>query len=236
MKVIYTGLALLLGIGLIGFGVGSVGGGSLFESVGREGRGGNRYAAKTAAARKRIKQNPNDAAAWGALMEALLHESTGGENYNSVTERYTAQGKEKLRRVANAWNHYLQLEPNHPSAKLARDVVNIFAVGALNEPSNAVQALQVQIASEPPKAAVYSALADYAYLAHNNRQGDLASKKALALLPKSKRPLAEIEFERFKKSANTPTGSGAAGAAGTAATTTSTSASASKAASGKKKK
>jgi hypothetical protein len=196
--VIYTGLALLIGLGLVGFGVGSVGGGSIFESVSKEGgTGGRGYAAKIAAARKRIKQNPKEAAAWATLTEAQLHEAAGGENYESETERYTAQGKEKLRQVARSWSRYLQLD-HKPSVKLAKEMVNIFGIEALNEPGGAIQALGIVIEADPHSAALYSQLADYSYLDRNFKQGDLAAKQALALVPKIKRPLMESEFERLK--------------------------------------
>jgi hypothetical protein len=196
VKVIYTGLALLLGVGLVGFGVGSVGGGSIFEGLSKEGKGGNTYAAKVTAARKRIAKNPNEAAAWAALTEAQLHEAD--TSYETATESYTATGKQQLRHAASSWNRYLQLE-SKPSVKLARDVLNIFGPTGLSQPASAVRALQILIAAEPRSASLYSTLAEYSYIAHNEREGDLASKKAISLAPKARRPLMESEFERVKK-------------------------------------
>jgi hypothetical protein len=218
VKVIYTGLALLLGVGLVGFGVGSVGGGSIFESVGREGGGGNSYAAKVTAAKKKIAKDPSNAAAWIALTEAQLHEASGGEDYSSATESYTEKGKQQLRKAARSWNHYLALNPSPPSVKLAREVANIFSTTALDEPANAVAALQIVIAAEPPSASLYSQLATYAYLAHNESQGDLAAKKAVALAPKSKRLLLEAELEKVKRSVKEKTTSSTAAAAGAGTT------------------
>lgn len=197
MKVIYTGLALLLGVGLVGFGVGSVGGGSIFESLSKEGRGGNGYAAKVTAARKRIAKNPNDAAAWIALTEAQLHEANSSEDYESATERYTAKGLQQLRHVASSWERYLQVAGAHPSVKLARLVSNIFL--PLGQPANAVKALQIEIAGSPPSATLYYNLAEFSYIANNMHQGDVAGKKAISLMPKARRPLAEQELESIKK-------------------------------------
>ncbi len=200
VKVVYGGLAVLLFIGLVFLGVGGLGGGSVLEGVSKEGHGGSSYAAKVAAAKKRIKKNPSDASAWVALTEAQLHESTGGEFYDSETEAYTSKGRAQLRKAANSWNHYLALNPKPASAKLAREIANIFGAGALDEPANAVQALQIVIAGEPPSAALYSELAEYAYLARNESEGDLATKKAVALAPKTRRALLESELERVKRS------------------------------------
>lgn len=232
VKVVYSGLALLLFIGLVFLGVGGLGGGSFLEGVSKEGHGGsNSYAAKITAAKKQISKDPSNAAAWIALTEAQLHAATGGEYYDSTTGAYTAKGKEQLRKAGDSWNRYLALNPNPPSVKLAREVANIFSAEALNEPANAVQALQIVIAAEPASASLYSQLAEYAYLAHNESQGDLASKKAVALAPKSRRLLLESELERVKRSVKEKSSSstGATGATGTtsakATSTTTTSSS-----------
>jgi tetratricopeptide (TPR) repeat protein len=242
VKVIYTGLALLIGVGLVGFGVGSVGGGSFLEGLGKGGGGGNGYAAKIAAAQKRIKRNPKEAAAWAVLTEAQLHEaSLGSENYETETERYTAQGKEKLRQAAASWNHYLRLT-SKPRVALAKQMANVFGFEGLNEPTGAIQALRIVIAANPHEAVAYSQLADYSYLARDYKQGDRAAKKALSLVPKIKRALMESEFERLKNevkkayakagtgsvgkgtgAAGASAGGSAAGATGTTATSTTSS-------------
>src|SRR5216684_748550 len=50
-----------------------------------------------------------------------------------------------------------------------------------NQPAQAVQALQIVVAARPNSAALYAALAEYAYKAHNVGVGDLASAKAVSL-------------------------------------------------------
>lgn len=226
VKVVYTGLALLMGLALVFLGLGGLGG-NVFESLSKEGTSGSGYSAKITAAKKKIAKNPNDAAAWVTLAEDQLHEADGAEFYDSATETYTAKGKAELRKAANSWSHYLALNPSPPSLRLAKEVAGIFAAGALNEPANAVAALQIVVAAEPESAALYSQLAEYAYLAHNEREGDLAAKKAVSLVPKVKRPLMEAEFEKLKrsvkekaaKSSAAGAATGAAGATGTAGTT-----------------
>jgi hypothetical protein len=248
VKVVYTGLALLMGLALVFLGLGGLGG-NVFESLSKEGTSGGGYGAKITAAKKQIAKNPSNAAAWIALAEAQLHEADGGEFYESATETYTASGRAELRKASNSWSKYLALNPNPPSVRLAKEMANIFSAGALNEPANAVAALQIVIAAEPESASLYSQLAEYAFLAHNERQGDLAMKKAVALVPKAKRPLLEAELEKVKRSANekaksstsTTAAAGAVGAAagttgGTAGTTTSPTVTASStSAAGKKK-
>lgn len=226
VQVVYLGLAALMALGLIGFGVGGgFGGGGLFEGLNSKNGGGSAsFAAKTAAAEKRTTKHPNEADAWAALAEAHLHEASGAEFIDSTTGQYTSKGLEQLHEAARAWNHYLQLNPSSPSPKLALRMTSVFAEGALDQPASVVQALQIVIPTKPQSASLYSSLAEYAYLAHNTREGDLASKKALQLAPKTKRPLMELQFEKLKKKAAEESGAASTStAAGSSATVTSTS-------------
>jgi len=229
VQIVYLGLAGLMALGLVGFGIGGgFGGGGIFEGLTKnEGSNGATYAAQVEAASKRVHKHPTEVAAWAALTEAQLHEAGGGGYYNSTTGAYTSKGKEELHKAANSWAKYLQLNPDHPSPKIALEMATVFSPEGLNEPANAVQALQIVIPSKEPSAALYSSLAQYAYLAHNIRQGDLASTKALALAPKSRRPLMELEFERMKKAATEKSGSAAASGSSAAGSSSSTTGSAS---------
>ena len=77
--------------------------------------------------------------------------------------------------MAQAWNSYLALNPPKPNAELAQRMVAVFGEEGLNEPAAAVQVLQIVVAARPTSAALYAALAEYAYKAHNTRVGDLAA-------------------------------------------------------------
>lgn len=203
VQVVYLGLAGLMALGLIGFGIGGgFGGGGLVEGLKNGGSSGPAtFAQQVAAAEKRVEKHPSEAAAWAALAQADLHEASASAYYDPTTETYTAKGKQELRRVAGAWEHYVKLEPKNPSPSLAQYMATVFSTSALNEPAKAVEALQIVIAAKPESAALYSSLAEYAYLSHNEREGDLASSKAISLAPKSKRPLLELEFDKMKKKA-----------------------------------
>ena len=79
VKIIYTGLAVLIGVGLVGFGIGTgVNGGGVVNAVSENNKGGGTptYQKQVAEAAKRTRENPNDAAAWAALTEAQLHEAS----------------------------------------------------------------------------------------------------------------------------------------------------------------
>ena len=70
VKVIYIGLALLIGVGLVGFGVGGgLGGGGLFTAAtNNEGSSGASYAERRSRSYEKLTaQQPKNVAAWEKL-------------------------------------------------------------------------------------------------------------------------------------------------------------------------
>jgi hypothetical protein len=201
VKVIYVGLALLVGGGLILFGVGAGtgGGGLLNAATENEGSSGASFSDQIEKYEKQLKKQPSNVAAWENLTKAQLHEA-GGEAYvNPQTGQATAKGKELFQQAARSWERYLALNPPKPSLELAKQMVNLYGPGGLNQPASAVQALQIIVAAEPSSASWYSQLALYAYKSKNTRVGDLAQTKAVALAPKAERERVKKELEAVKK-------------------------------------
>src|SRR5271166_6368389 len=97
VQVVYLGLALLIGGGLVLFGVGTgTGGGGLLNGIGGSG-GGNQsqvVSSQETAALKAVKANPNSAAAWSALVQARWTAATDSD-YNQTTQTFTAAGIRK---------------------------------------------------------------------------------------------------------------------------------------------
>jgi hypothetical protein len=225
VKVIYGGLALLIGAGLVFFGVGAgVGGGGLLNSLtGNEGSGSASFAAQIDKYRKLAQKQPNSVYAWEQLTLAQLHEA-GGEAY-FANQRLTAKGRELFGQTARSWNSYIALKPPKPNAQLALQMERVFGEEGLNEPAEAVKVLQIVIPTKSEstpqyQASLYAALAEYAYKANNTRIGDLASAKAVALSPAAQRKQLKTQLAAIKAH---PNGSeGATGATGTAGATTTT--------------
>ncbi len=217
VRVIYIGLALLIGVGLVGFGVGGgFGGGGILSSVnGHEGGGGADYSKQIAAYRKTLSRDPKDATAAEQLTKTLALQA-GGEAYKTSSGGLTTAGKKVYNEVAEAWNHYTTITPN-PNVALAKVMVRIFDEEGLNNPAETVEVLQTIVAAEPTNASYYSFLAAYAYLAHKSALGDLAARKAVALAPEGQRTHLKVELAELKK--NSSEKKGATGATG--ATTTS---------------
>jgi hypothetical protein len=206
VQVVYVSLALLFLVGFIGFGVGvGGGGGSPVEAIfgGKEGSANSSYAKQVSEAEKRTKLHPNEAYAWAKLSEALFHNANGSEFYDEEKQQFTAKGKEQLTKVVNAWNRYVALKPANPPLTIADDMVRVFGEEGLNQPAEAVAALQLVIPTKPPSVGLYGDLAKYAYQAKNVSVGDLAAQKTISLTPASKRKEVEVELAELKRN---PTG------------------------------
>lgn len=222
VQVIYLGLALIFLIGFVGFGVGvGGGGGGIISAItGENGSSGASFQGQVDAALKKTRREPHNPAAWAALANAQLHQASEGEYYEQAGEQYTGKGKELLNKVAHSWSTYLALEPHNPSSELAQRMVSVFEEKALNQPTQAVQALEIVIANKPPSASLYGFLAQYSYKAHNPRQGDLAAAKAVSLVPSVERKRVKEYLASIKQNPNlTPGSSGSSVPSGTYTTT-----------------
>jgi hypothetical protein len=202
VKVIYVGLALLVGGGLVLFGVGagSGGGGLLNAATENEGSGGTSFANEIKKYEKTLKTQPHNVVAWEKLTKAQLHEA-GGEAYvNASTGAPTPKGRELFSKASRSWESYLAQNPPKPSTELAKLMLRVYGAEGLNQPAAAVQVLQLVVAAEPDSASFYSQLAEYAYKAKNKRVGDLAAAKAVSLAPAARRVALKKEFEAIRKS------------------------------------
>jgi hypothetical protein len=199
VQFVYLGLALLIGGGLVLFGVGTGSGGGLLNGL--TGSGSSQQTQivssqeKTALAA--VKADPSSAAAWAGLISAR-YTNAGTVGFNSTTETYNAEGKKELTAVGADWQHYLTLTKS-PSVTTA-----IFAARAdeaLSKYSAAAGAWQVEIAGSPNLKG-YECLAVTALAAGDTRVGGLAEAQALSLEPKADRAELKTEIDGAK---TTPT-------------------------------
>ncbi len=195
---IFLGMALIFMLGFLGLGVGvgSGGGGILSFFAENKGASSASFAGKVAAAQKRTQSHPAEAAAWAALAEAQLHQASEQEYISVVGEREgpNAKGLALLAQVSRSWNTYLRLKPPHPNPALGQQMASlVYDELDLNQPAEATRALKLAIAGKSPNAGLYSSLAELAYKARHIKEGDAATRKALALIP------ASAERTRVKK-------------------------------------
>lgn len=199
VQVVYLGLALLLGGGLVLFGVGTGNGnGGLLNALTGGGSGSAQSSALSSqekAALEQTRLNPSDPSGWQALVSARWESASSGNNYDTANDTFTAAGKQKLAQTAAAWQRYVSLtkSPNSTTAILAAR-----AYGALGDYSEEAQAWGIQSAANPTVAHGYECLAASAYAAGQTREGDLALNKALTLVPKLSRATLKSEIESAK--------------------------------------
>ena len=162
---VYLFLAVLIGGGLVLFGVGAGNGlGGLLNGITGNGSNSGQQSAVSQQEKNAIKatqRNPTSAAAWANLVQARW--STARSNSADIdanTGQFTAAGKKELTKATQAWQRYLALTKS---------------------PSNDL-----------------SIVAANAYAAHNTRTGDLASAKALSLVPKAQRTLLKSNIDKAK--------------------------------------
>lgn len=198
VQAVYLGLAVLMGGGLILFGVGT---GSGFGGLLNAFTGGSSSNSQNQAlsqqektALKQVKADPNSATAWASLVTAR-YQNASTNGYNSTTQTYTAFGKKELAAVGTAWQHYLQLTQK-PSGDLAILAANSYAT--LADYPNEAAAWEIETTANPTAVKGYECLAISAYAAKQNRKGDLAAIKAASLVPKATRKALQTQMATAK--------------------------------------
>jgi hypothetical protein len=209
---IYLGLAILMGGGLVLFGVGGNVGGGLLDAVKGSGGGSssNTFAKRVQRLEKQVRVNPQDAPAWLALTRARYSETTTGENYDQATSSFTPKGLQALRTVEQSWDRYLALNPKKPDANVANLMVQAFGQSGLNDPAKAVAAMEIVVDARPPSYALYAQLAQLAYAAGQTRKGDLSATKSIALAPKDQRDQLKQQLDQMKAQSAAPAAQSAA--------------------------
>jgi tetratricopeptide (TPR) repeat protein len=212
VQVIYVTLAILMGGGLVLFGIGGATSGGLVDAFtgGGGGGGDDTYEKAVEKAQERVQTSPNDAAAWAALARAQAQIAGTGDNYDQNTG-YTKDAQDDLRAADRAWQKYLSLKPAKVDGNVASVMVQIYVQpGGLNSAEKAVAAQEYVIDSQPESYGLYAQLAQYAYAAGQTRKGDLAAKKAVELAPEDQKNTLKQSLDEVKTSAS---GGGATGGA-----------------------
>jgi tetratricopeptide (TPR) repeat protein len=199
VQAIYLSLALLMGGGLVFFGIGGATNGGLFDAF--SGNGGNSTAADSAFNKRvetleaRVKANPSDAPAWSELAKARFQLAGTGENFDAGRQAYTDKGRAKLREASAAWERYLALDPPKPDANVANFMVQAYGQGALSQYDKAVQAMEMVIDARPASSALYAQLAVLAHGAKQDRKSTLAEEKAVELAPAADRKNLKTQIQ-----------------------------------------
>jgi hypothetical protein len=203
VQVIYLGLAILMGGGLVLFGIGGATSGGLIDAI--NGKSGNSssssdiYKTRITSYTKQVRADPKDAKAWAGLTRAQVQQAsiTG---YNGQTGTYSADGLQQLQTAADSWQKYLALNPKKPDGNLASLMVTAYGASALNDLGKSAEALTVVIDQRGGSSALYSQLAVLYYAAGNVRQSVLAEKDAVARATPAQRNLVKARIAAQRKS------------------------------------
>lgn len=201
VQVIYLSLAILMGGGLVLFGIGGATSGGLFDAFSSDSGTQNvssTYEKQVEANQKKVKVNPKDVAAWAALTRAQVQEA-GVTGYDDATGTYTADGLKQLQTAATSWETYLDLDPKKPDGNLASLMVNTYGPTALNDPVRAAQALALVIDERGGSSALYTQLAVLYYTAGNVRKSVLAEEDAIRLADPDQRKLVKARIAAQRK-------------------------------------
>jgi hypothetical protein len=197
VQAVYLGLAILMGGGLVLFGVGTgTGGGGLLNAFGGgSSNQGQVLSSDEKTALKEIKQNPNDAQAWASLAQARWTSAGQGNNFNASTGQFTTSGKKELTAATQAWQKYLTLtkKPDPDVGILAAR-----AYAALGNYTNQAATWELIARANPKEAKAFECLAASAYAAKQTRKGDLASARAVQLTPKVQRLTVKTTLQQAK--------------------------------------
>jgi hypothetical protein len=213
VQAIYLTLAILLGGGLVLFGIGGSVSGGLFDALGVTGGGSDTSSANEQlekqenAALRRVRANPRDEAALITLTRVRYQLAGQGDNFDQETGAFKSGGRKELAQAAQSWSSYLALEPKKPDPNVATLMVQAFSPVGLNRPKDGVTAAEF-VADARPSAQTYYQLAVFAYAAKQTRKGDLAGEKAVELAPAAQRAAVKSQVDSAKSQGGFPSATG----------------------------
>jgi translation initiation factor 2B subunit (eIF-2B alpha/beta/delta family) len=195
----YLMLAVLMGGGLVLFGIGGDVSGGLLDAF--KGGGGGSSADSALQDRidrqeDRLAKSPQNEAVLQNLIRDYYQAATSQRESGSVG--FPDDAKDELRKAGDYWQRYTKAVKGEPSAEAASYALQIYDVSALNKPKEAQKAAAV-IANDANDVASYLRLVSYAALAGDKRTADLAAEKAVDLAPKAERKQVEKQAEALKK-------------------------------------
>ena len=195
---VYLGLAILMGGGLILFGVGTgVGGGGLLNAF--NGGGSNQSSVVSATeknAMRATRLRPQDPSAWAQLVQARWTAANQGSNINSASATFTVSGRKKLTNATQAWQQYLQLTGSKDPDGIA--ILAARAYAGLGDYAGEASAWEIQTVANPGEVKGFVCLSMSAYAAKQTRKGDLALAKALTMVPKAQRSFFKTQIQQAK--------------------------------------
>jgi tetratricopeptide (TPR) repeat protein len=195
----YLLLAILMGGGLVLFGIGGDVSGGLVDALqGQWGSSNSIVEDRIEENEDKVETDPKNTAALKELARDWYQLAT---QESDVTGAFSDEGKERLAEADAAWEAYVDLDPKNPDASLASLMVNVYAPTALNKPAEGAEAAEIVATAQPKNAQAYLQLAQFAAQAGQERKADLAGQKAIELAPKDQRSTVKQLVEQLTQAA-----------------------------------
>jgi hypothetical protein len=195
----YLTLAVLMGGGLVLFGIGGSVSGGLLDAF-KGGNGNNTDVNSTIQKRNdkeraRLAKEPTNPALLASLTRGEFQAATAQIPSGGAT--YPKDARDELSRSGGYWQRYLKANKGKVSPDLARVAVQVYDVNALNEPKDAQRAAQI-VAQADNEPSSYLRVVQYSSLAGDKRTADLAEQKAIDLAPKDQRKAVKEQAKQLK--------------------------------------
>jgi hypothetical protein len=201
VQVTYLTLAVLMGGGLVLFGIGGSSGGILDAITGNDSGGtvsDSGLEKRIETQEKKVKASPNNTAALAELVR--LHYQVASSQTPSGSTTIADDQKDELRKAGAYWDRYVTATDNNPNPDLARVALIVFDKTGLDQPTKAKDVVRV-LAADANNAQTYLLLVQYATAAGDKRTAQLAAQKAVDLAPKGQRKQVEKTAKQLQTAA-----------------------------------
>jgi hypothetical protein len=193
----YLLLAVLMGGGLVLFGIGGdVSGGLLDAFKGGGGpSAGSAFQDRIDKQEERLQANPQNQVILASLVRDYYSLATSQRD--TGTAGFPPDAKDDLAKAGTYWQRYSAVA-DKPSPDVAGYALQVYDVGGLNKPKEAQKAAAI-LAEDANDTPSYLRLVSYAARAGDTRTADLAGQKAVDLAPKDQQKLIKKQVEALKK-------------------------------------
>jgi hypothetical protein len=212
VKAIYGTLAVLMGGGLIFFGIGSNASGGLADLFGSGGSSDSGFEDQIDDAEKQVEENPRNQEALLELVTLNLQagkQQAEGLDENTGYPIFGSDSEDSFAQAADAWARYLRLKPKHPDDGVALQLADAYFLLAVNgstaadartDLENAAEAQQIAV-DENPIVGNLNRLATYLYFAGSFQRADAVAAQLLAKAPANQREALRKQLEGTEKQA-----------------------------------
>ena len=194
VQVIYVGLALLMGVGLVGLGIGGSANGGILDALGIGGGGGGQSASsinqeQIDKANATLETSPKDQP---ALLKLSRYEFLAGRDTDNVDSQtgqrtQTEASIGHYEKSVDAWQRYLATKPANPDDQVATLAVQAYELTidptaplGDDDLSRLVKTAQI-VADARPSFVTFEQLTGYAYIGGDDKAAAAAAKRATEL-------------------------------------------------------